>query len=98
MFYEEAAFTLLCTSTGGPASRVTWFKDGAPISPMNTDYQMSQQILDFRDAIYVSRLVGVAAGTLLGLFTCTVENSRGSANRSLELDSKIFRGVYHVTM
>ena len=43
---------------------------------------------DFASATYVSVLESLTTGSLTGTFTCIVENSRGSSNRSIVLDSK----------
>ena len=86
MTYSESMATISCTSTGGPPTTVTWLREGTEISL--SDYMTSQELRDFVNATYVSHLVGVATGSLLGEFTCIVENARGRANQSLLLDGE----------
>ena len=86
--HDETEVMLTCTSTGGPASRVTWLREGVAITDTDQDYEMSQRILTFQDATYASRLVGVAVGSLVGNFTCIVENDRGMDNAMLEVNCK----------
>ena len=76
--------TLTCTSTGGPATTVTWTKDGAVITP-STTYQQTQMIVDTVESTYQNTLTiaqSVTEHDLYALFNCMIENSRGSSNRS----------------
>ena len=82
--FDRESKTLTCTSTGGPATTVTWTKDGAVITP-NTTHQQTQMIVDTVGGIYRNTLTiaqSVAGHNLYGLYSCMVENSRGSSNRS----------------
>ena len=81
---DRQSRTLNCTSTGGPATNVTWRKDGAVITP-NATYQQTQMIVDTVRGIYQNTLTiaqSVAEHDLYVLFSCTVENSRGSSSRN----------------
>ena len=77
--FDRESRTLTCTSTGGPATTVTWTKDGAVITP-STTHQQTQMIVDTVEGIYQNTLS--VAEHLYGLYSCVVENSRGSSNRS----------------
>ena len=82
--FDIESRTLTCTSTGGPATTVTWTKDGAVITP-STTHQQTQMIVDTVGGIYQNTLAiaqSVTGDNLYGLYSCTVENSRGSSNRS----------------
>ena len=85
---NNATFSLICTSTGGPATIVRWLRDNQVISSSDTRYGRSQIITDPETATYENILVGLELGTLLGEFTCIVENARGRANLTVQLDSK----------
>ena len=81
--FDRESRTLNCTSTGGPATTVTWTKDGAVITP-NTTHQQTQMIVDTVEGIYQNTLTiaqSVAGDNLYGLYSCEVENSWGSSNR-----------------
>ena len=82
---DRESRTLTCTSTGGPATTVTWTKDGAVITP-STTHQQTQMIANTTEGIYQNTLTiaqSVTGGNLYGLYSCTVENSRGSSNRTV---------------
>ena len=79
--FDRESRTLTCTSTGGPATTVTWTKDGAVITP-STTHQQTQMIVDTVGAIYQNTLTiaqSVTGDNLYGLYSCIVENSRGSS-------------------
>ena len=83
--FDRESRTLNCTSTDGPATTVTWTKDGAVITP-STTYQQTQMIVDSVEGIYQNTLTiaqSVTGDNLYGLYSCMVENSRGSSNRTL---------------
>ena len=82
---DRESRTLTCTSTGGPATTVTWTKDGAVITP-STTHQQTQMIANTTEGIYQNTLTiaqSVTGDNLYGLYSCTVENSRGSSNRTV---------------
>ena len=82
--FDIESRTLTCTSTGGPATTVTWTKDGAVITP-NTTHQQTQMIVDTVGGIYQNTLTiaqSVTGDNLYGLYSCMVENSKGSSNRT----------------
>ncbi len=64
-------------------------KNGEVISDASTtNYSISQRIMDRETGTYESILEGLVIGSLLGNFTCIVENARGRANQTVELNSK----------
>ena len=82
--FDIESRTLTCTSTGGPATTVTWTKDGAVITP-STTHQQTQMIVDTVGGIYQNTLTiaqSVTGDNLYGLYSCIIENSRGSSNRT----------------
>ena len=88
--FDRESRTLTCTSTGGPATTVTWTKDGAVITP-STTHQQTQMIVDAVEGIYQNTLTiaqSVTGENLYGLYSCMVENSRGSSNRTIHLYGK----------
>ena len=93
--FDRESRTLTCTSTGGPATNVTWTKDGAVITP-STTHQQTQMIVDTVRSIYQNKLS--VAEHLNGLYSCTVENSRGSSNRSEFLYGKITYIVSYMSL
>ena len=98
--FDRESRTLTCTSTGGPATTVTWTKDGAVITP-NTTHQQTQMIVDTVEGIYQNTLTiaqSVTGDNLYGSYSCTVENSRGSSNRIEFLYGKITYIVSYMSL
>ena len=92
LLYNQSILTLTCTSTGGPATIVTWRKDGIVVEVDGTTYHQSQRVLNTRIATYENtmHMSGSADTKIVGNFTCRVSNSRGSGNRSIVLPGKHF--------
>jgi len=79
---EEAStplFTLTCTSTGGPATTVTWTRD-CVLVPNDVNHLQSQTLLDSETATY--RNILTVTGPDYGTYECIVTNSKGSAAAS----------------
>ena len=90
--YSRPSRTLTCASTGGPATNVTWRKDGVIISPSSPSYQQSQRVVDTTTATY-HNLLSITSSDIRdysGSFTCTVSNTRGSSQpMSLDINGAI---------
>ena len=84
--YDRASQTIICTSTGGPAANVAWYKDKAEIMIPNEGgiYEHSQIITDTVSTTYENRLRIVdKSSEAAGTYTCEVRNPMGSMNVSL---------------
>ena len=69
--------SLTCTSTGGPATHVTWRRNCA-ILPNNATFQQTQLVTQTQTATYQNTLVIDNAVTERdGVYTCSVTNARG---------------------
>ena len=66
---DPPVFTLTCVSTGGPATTVTWTRDGAAATGV-----ASQNVTSTLAATYVNTLT--VTGRLPGNYTCSVTNAR----------------------
>ena len=64
----ESKFTLNITSTGGPATYVTWTRDNVTIT------EGAETYFDTDEGNYGNALT--VTGRLEGLYTCTVANDR----------------------
>ena len=76
-------FTLTCTSTGGPATTVSWRRDGVVITP-NATYQQTKSLVDPVRGTYQTVLTidpSVSPNDIVGTYNCTVENTRGRSSR-----------------
>ena len=83
--YDSALQTVICTSTGGPVTSVTWSRDNVPIDITDrTTYQHSQVVTDTSTATYQSRLWINSAADLYGVYVCSVSNSAGIASAFVE--------------
>ena len=89
--YNRASQTITCTSTGGPATNVTWYKNKTEIMIPNEGgiYEHSQITTDTVSATYENRLRIVdKSSEVAGTYTCEVRNPRGSRNESLYIQGK----------
>ena len=88
--YDRDTQFLVCTSTGGPATTVTWTKDKLTLSIDGTLYQQTQVITDMTESVYENRLRIINQASISsGLYSCTVTNDRGSATSELYISGKI---------
>ena len=77
--------TLTCTSTGGPATSVTWRRGGVVII-LNTTYQQTKSVVDPVDGTYQTVLTinsSVSQDDIVGTYNCTVENVRGESSETV---------------
>ena len=88
--YNRTNQTITCTSTGGPATDVTWSKDNVNIRlSMGGLYEHSQIIIDTTSATYENRLRIVnKSSEVAGTYTCSITNSMGGMNESLHIQGK----------
>ena len=71
---ESPQFTLTCTSTGGPATTVTWTRDSGIVSG-------GMSVLDNPVTAQYTHTLTVT-GRLGGQYQCNVSNSKPSQNSS----------------
>ena len=79
--------TLTCTSTGGPATTVTWRKDRAVII-LNATYQQTKKVVDSVEGTYQTVLTidpSVSPSDIFGTYNCTVENAQGKSSETVVL-------------
>ena len=83
--YNDQSRTLTCTSTGGPATTVTWRRDGLVIT-LNVTYQQTKSVLDTVNGTYQTVLTidpSVGQSDIVGTYNCTVENVRGGSSETV---------------
>ena len=83
--YNDQSRTLTCTSTGGPATTVTWRRDGVMITP-NATHQQTKRLVDPVDGTYQTVLSinsSVSQSNIVGTYTCTVANARGESSETV---------------
>ena len=80
-------FTLTCTSTGGPATNVSWTSNNSAVTE-NSAHNITSQILTNAVTATYSHTLAVT-GRLVGEYECTVSNNKpSSASRMLEVVGK----------
>ncbi len=85
-------FTLECTSTGSPATEVTWMKDGIALSSSSSVYQVNQVLVDRRAATYKSILtVQTGPYGITGNYQCNVSNLIGSASENITVQGGCYK-------
>ena len=85
LIYDDQSNTLTCTSTGGPATNVTWKKDGVVIT-LNATYQQTQIVTNTTTSTYQTVLTidqSVNQSDIEGTYNCTVENIRGESSKTV---------------
>ena len=76
--FNATTMTLTCTSTGGPATNVTWRKDGSPLTVDGVTYRQTQTVTDATTATYQNVLtIAQSVTSIYGVYRCTVGNARG---------------------
>ena len=79
---DSQSRTLTCTSTGGPATNVTWWKDGVVVT-LSATYQQTKRVVNPVTGTYQTVLIinpSVGQSDIVGLYSCTVENARGTSS------------------
>ena len=80
-----AAESLTCSSSGGPATTVTWERNGVALNLNGTGYQQTQTVTNPATATYRTTLTSSDASVFAGTFTCTVTNTRGSDTGAISI-------------
>ena len=74
-------FTLTCTSTGGPATTVSWTVNNHTVTEDSAHHITSQILIDPEKATYKHTLA--VTGRLVGKYECRVSNRRSSESEWL---------------
>ena len=83
--FNGSSNTLTCTSTGGPATTVTWRRDGVVIT-LNGTYQQTKRVVDPVEGTYQTVLTinpSVSQSDIFGTYSCKVENARGRSSMTI---------------
>ena len=83
--FDDQSRTLTCTSTGGPATTVTWRRDGVVII-LNATHQQTKRLVDNVTSTYQIVLTidpSVGQSDIVGTYNCTVKNDRGDSSRTV---------------
>ena len=83
--FDSKSRTLSCTSIGGPATTVTWRRDGVVITPNDT-HQQTKRVVDAGNGTYQTVLTinsSVSQDDIVGTYNCTVENVRGESSETV---------------
>ena len=83
--FNDQSRTLTCTSTGGPATTVTWRRDGDVIT-LNATYRQTKRVVDLVTGTYQTVLTidpSVSQSDIVGTYNCTVENVREGSSMTV---------------
>ena len=95
--YNNQSRTITCTSTGGPATTVTWKKDGVVITH-NATHQQTKRVVDPVWGMYQTVLTfdqSVSQSDTVGTYSCTVENARGRSSMTAVVSNSSELILYH---
>ena len=82
--FDDQSRTFTCTSTGGPATTVTWRRNGAVIT-LNSTHQQTKSLVDPVTSTYQTVLNIDSCldwSDIAGTYNCTVENDRGESSET----------------
>ena len=77
-----------CISIGGPITTVTWRRNNQPLMIDGTRYQQTQMIVNTENAAYKNTLYSDNNRNFVGVFTCTVQNIRGSDSMTISTNGR----------
>ena len=80
--FNRQSRTLTCTSTGGPATTVTWKRNGVEIT-LNATYQQTNRIVDTVRGTYQTVLTIYQPADFTGTYDCMVENTREKSSETV---------------
>ena len=83
--FDDQSRTLTCTSTGGPATTVTWRRDGVVIT-LNATHQQTKRLVDPVNGTYQTVLTinsSLDQSDIVGMYSCTVRNIRGDSSETV---------------
>ena len=88
--YDDQSRTLTCTSTDGPATTVTWKRDGVVIT-LSATYQQTKSLVDpvtstYQTVLTIDPLLHYSR--VVGTYNCTVENDRGGSSETVIVPGK----------
>ena len=86
--FNATTRSLTCISTGGPAINVTWRMGGSELTVDGSTYQFMQTLTNRTTSTYCNVLTIVSSDLtpILGsIFTCEVENTRGTATMNITI-------------
>ena len=89
--YDSQSRIFTCTSTGGPATTVTWRRDGAVIT-LNATYRQTKRVMDPVNGTYQTLLTigpSVSQRGIEGTYNCTVENARGRSSVTVSTNGEL---------
>ena len=86
-------FTLTCTSTGGPATTVSWTVNNSAVTEDGAHNITSQILTDTTTATYTHTLM--VTGRLVGEYECNVSNNKPSSSSGmLAVVGKIYNDMH----
>ena len=96
--FDNQSRTLTCTSTGGPATTVTWRRDGDLIT-LNATHQQTKRLVHTVNGTYQTVLTinsSVDQSDIVGTYNCTVRNDRGESSETVVVPGETCSIVAHI--
>ena len=87
--FDATEQSLICISAHGPASDVTWNRNGKNLTIDGNTYSQVQ-VVNTTESVYVNTLVirELKPEEVAGNYTCIVRNLRGNAEKATEIRGK----------
>ena len=83
--FDDESRTLICNSTGGPATTVTWRRDGVVLTLSATHHQTKNIVDNATSTYHIVLTINSSVGwsDIVGTYNCTVENDRGKSSKTV---------------
>ena len=87
LVYDSTTTSLICQSTGGPATSVRWIREEVELVTSGEEFEAVQIIMDTALSLFLNILSLRHANERdnLGAYSCVVENSRGSSTADVQV-------------
>ena len=91
LIFDTTTRSFTCTSTGSPATTVTWMRDGEPLTIDGVNYQLTQNVTNRSESTYGNILTIPVANQIADItgFKCNVTNALGWITAALTVTSKL---------
>ena len=92
LLYDTATTSLICRSTGGPASSVEWAEGGVEVDTSDEQYEAVQVVVNASLSWYdnILTLRRASERENLGNYACSVSNSRSNSSARVEVRGTVF--------
>ena len=88
--FDASQQSLNCISVDGPASNVSWMRNGKKLTLDEDTYSQTQQIVNTSESMYINILFirNNDLAKVAGNYSCTVSNLQGNSMEELNIEGE----------